>query len=145
MILHYIVHVFLGMLISLKINIFFMYPLLLWSSPPLSSSSQIFIHSVLIFNQVLCIRDTPAHSLFRWLTRYLILPRSRCSQLQHLQYIALLECLYLQIGKDFPLPVLTILFQPLLLHCPILIFPHATHMLPSMIVSDKLCRKKLPL
>ncbi|RVW51507.1 Retrovirus-related Pol polyprotein from transposon RE2 [Vitis vinifera] len=30
--------------------------------------------------------------------RYLILPRSRCSQLQHLQYVALLECLYLRIG-----------------------------------------------
>ncbi|RVW87841.1 Retrovirus-related Pol polyprotein from transposon RE1 [Vitis vinifera] len=28
-----------------------------------------------------------------------------------------------------------ILFQPLLLHCPILIFPHATHMLPNMIVA----------
>ena len=87
MILHYIVHVFLGMLFSLKINISFLYPLLLfhpillWYSPPLSSSSQIFIQSVLAFNQVLCIRDTPAHSLFRWLTRYLILPRSRFSKL----------------------------------------------------------------
>ena len=56
MILHYIVHEFLGMLFSLKINIFFLYPLLLfhpillWYSPPLSSSSQIFIQSVLAFN-----------------------------------------------------------------------------------------------
>ncbi|RVW56410.1 Retrovirus-related Pol polyprotein from transposon RE1 [Vitis vinifera] len=49
--------------------------------------------------------------------------------------------MYLRIGMDFPLLVRTILFQPLLLHCPILIFPHATHMLPSMIVGDKLCRK----
>ena len=86
MIPHYIVHVFLGMLFSLKINIFFLYhfllchPLLLWSSSPLSSSSQIFIQSVLAFNQVLCIRDALAYSLFRWLTRYLILPRSRFSQ-----------------------------------------------------------------
>ena len=51
----------------------------------------------------------------------------------------------LRIGMDFPLPVLAILFQPLLLHCPNLIFPHATHMLPNMIVGDKLYRKKLPL
>ena len=154
MILHYIVHVFLGMLFSLKINISFLYPLLLchllllWSFPPLSNSSQIFIQSVLAFNQVLCIRDAPAHSLFWWLTQYLILPHFRFSKFQHLyhlQYVALLECLYLRIGMDFPLLVRAILFQPLLLHCPILIFPHATHMLPSMIVGDKLCRKKLPL
>ena len=87
MILHYIVHVFLGILFSLKINISFFYhillcrPLLLWFFPFLSSSSQIFIQSVLAFNQVLCILDAPTHSLFRWLTRYLILPRSRFSQL----------------------------------------------------------------
>ncbi|RVW87652.1 Retrovirus-related Pol polyprotein from transposon RE1 [Vitis vinifera] len=88
------------------------HPLLLWSFPPLSNSSQIFIQSVLAFNQVLCIRDAPTHSLFRWLTRYLILPRSRCSQLQHLQYVALLECLYLRIGMDFPLPVWQFYFSP---------------------------------
>ncbi|KAG6730903.1 hypothetical protein I3842_01G103100 [Carya illinoinensis] len=54
-------------------------------------------------HQVLCIRDAPAHSLFRWLTQYLILPRSRFSQLQHLQrllYVALLECLYPRIGRN---------------------------------------------
>jgi hypothetical protein len=32
-----------------------------------------------------------------------------------------------------------------LLHWPILIFPTVTHMLPSMIVGDMLCRKILPL
>jgi len=35
--------------------------------------------------------------------------------------------------------------QLLRLHWPILISPPATHMLPSMIVGDTLCRKKLPL
>ncbi|KAH7546443.1 hypothetical protein FEM48_Zijuj01G0201400 [Ziziphus jujuba var. spinosa] len=76
------------------------HPLLLWFSPPLSSSSQISLQSVLALNQVLCIQDALAHSLFRGLTRYLILPGSRFSQLQHLQrirYVALLACLYPQI------------------------------------------------
>jgi len=152
MILSYIVLAFLGMLFSLKTNISFLCPLchhlLLWFFPPLRSSSQIFLPSVHDLNQVLCIQDAPAHSLFRWLTRYLILPRSRFSQWQHilcLWFVALLECLSLRIGMDFLLPVLAILFQLLLLHWPILISPPATHMLPRMIVGDTLCRKKLPL
>ena len=50
---------------------------------PLSHSYLIFIQSALVLNQVLCIQDAPAHSLFQWLTRYLILPRSRFNQLLH--------------------------------------------------------------
>ena len=149
MILHYIVQAFLGMLCSLKINISFLYHLcpllLLWSSPPLSSGTQIFLKSVLALNQVWCIQDDPTHNLFQWLTRYLILTCTGISQLQHLQslwYVALLECLYLRIGMGF---LLTILFQLLLRHCPILIFLHVTHMLSSMTVGDELCKKKLPL
>ena len=137
------------MLFSLKINISFpchMCPLLLlWSSPPLRSRSQIFLKSVLALIQVWCILDDPAHSLFRWLTQYMILTCIGISELQHLQrlwYVALLECRYPRIGMSF---LLAILFQLLLLRCPILIFPHATHMLSSMIVDDKLCRKNLPL
>ena len=149
MIIHYIVHAFLGMLFSLKINISFMYHLcpflLLWSSPPLSSSSQIFFKLVLALNQVWRIQDDYAHSLFQWLTRYLILTSIEISQLQHLQslwYIAILECLYPWIVMCF---LLEILFQLLLWHCPILILPHVTHMLSSMTFGDKLCKKKLSL
>ena len=142
MILHYIVHAFLGMLFSLKINISFLYHscplLLLWSSPPLSNSSQIFLTSILALNQVWCIQDNPTHGLFQWLTRYLILTCLGINQLQ----VTLLKCLYPQIGMGF---LLAILFQLLLRHCPILIFPHVTHMLSSMTVGDKLCKKKLPL
>ena len=146
MILHYIVQAFLGMLFSLKINISFMYHLcpllLLWSSPPLSSNSHIFLKPVLTLNQVWCIRDNPAHSLFWWLTRYLILTCTEINQLQHLQslwYVALLECLYPRTGMGI---LLAILFQLLLLHCPIFIFLHVTHMLSNMTVGNKLCRSK---
>ena len=78
--------------------------LLLWSSPPLSNGSQIFLKSVLTLNQVWCIQDDPTNSPFQCLTRYLILTCTGISQLQHLQslwYTALLECLYPCIGMCF--------------------------------------------
>ena len=138
------VHVFLGMLFFLRINNSFRCPLLLlWSSLHLSHKYLLFIQSSLALNQVLCIQDAPAHSLLQWLTRYLILPHSTLRQMMHHQnpgYVTHLECLYPRIGMGFPL--LVTLFQHLLLHCLILIYLHATHTLPSMIVGDRLCRKK---
>ena len=137
------------MLFYLKINISFIYHmchlLLLLSSLPLSSSSQIFLMSIHALNQVWCIQDDLAHNLFQWLTRYLILTCTRINHLQHLQslwYVAFLECLYPWIGMGF---LMANIFKLLLRHCPIFIFPHVTHMLSSLTVGNKLCKKKLSL
>jgi len=115
------------------------------SSLHLSHKYMIFIQSALVLNQVLCIQDAPAHSLLQRLTRYLILPHSKFRKMMHHQnlwYITHLECLYPRIGMVFPFLSLVTLFQLLLLHYLLLIYLHVTHTLPSIIVDDRLCRKK---